>query len=50
MTVLFDQPLGILAGGEDADGVPGPIDNLEDAAVLCSVRSFPIYLPPQQPG
>src|SRR5512132_1596031 len=31
--VLLDQPLGIVAGGEGADGVADLVDGLEDAAV-----------------
>src|SRR4051794_15328054 len=33
VAVLFDQPLGVVAGGEVADGVADLVDGLEDAAV-----------------
>ncbi|MCZ8150285.1 MAG: hypothetical protein O9325_20810, partial [Roseomonas sp.] len=33
VAVLLDQPLGVVAGGEVADGVADLIDGLEDAAV-----------------
>ncbi len=33
MAVLLDQPLGVVAGNESADGVTDLIDGLEDAAV-----------------
>jgi hypothetical protein len=33
VTVLLDQPLGVVAGDEGADGVTDLVDGLEDAAV-----------------
>src|SRR6188768_799534 len=32
-TVLLDQPLGVVAGDEVADGIPDLVDGLVDAAV-----------------
>src|SRR5215213_5146026 len=33
MAVLLDQPLGVVAGDEGADGITDLVDGLEDAAV-----------------
>src|SRR5215218_10936094 len=33
MAVLLDQPLGVVAGDEGADGVADLVDGLEDASV-----------------
>src|SRR5215213_34154 len=33
VAVRLDQPLGVVAGDEDADGIPHLLDGLEDASV-----------------
>ena len=33
VAVLLDQPLGVVAGGEGADGVADLVDGLEDVSV-----------------
>ncbi len=52
VSVFLDEPLGVVSGGEGADGFSDVVDGLEDAAAITartsSIRSSRLAMPPMR--